>query len=179
MEHTDPSKERAPVASENAQAASPVEADLGTMQDALKSAKDEQLRLLAEMDNQRKRLQRDVDSARRYGAERLLSGLLPVLDSLERGLEEASADPARLRAGVELTLRQLQKALADQGLETVDPVGEPFDPEQHQAMSVVETSRHDPGTVASVMQKGYRVQDRLLRPALVVVAQEPPPPEDA
>ena len=167
MAHTDSNEERAP------------DAELSATREALKSAKDEQLRLLAEMDNQRKRLQRDVDAARRYGVERLLTGLLPVVDSLERGLAEAAADPAKLRAGVELTLRQLQKVLADQGLETLDPAGHAFDPEQHQAMSVVETRQHEPGTVANVMQKGYRLQERLLRPALVVVAQEPGRPEDA
>ena len=178
MENVDPSKERAPAAAPDAEA-TPAEAELSTMRGAVKAAKDEQLRLLAEMDNQRKRMQRDVDAARRYGVERVLAALLPVVDSLERGLADAAADPAKLRGGVELTLRQLQKALSDQGLETVDPVGQAFDPEQHQAMSVVETGQFDPGTVASVMQKGYRFQDRLLRPALVVVAQEPPPPEDA
>ena len=179
MENVDPSKERAPAAPQDANVATPIEAELNAMRDTLKSAKDEQLRLLAEMDNQRKRMQRDVESARRSGVERVLAGLLPVVDSLERGLSDGAADPAKLRAGVELTLRQLQKALSDQGLETVDPVGQAFDPEQHQAMSVVETGQFDPGTVASVMQKGYRLQERLLRPALVVVAQEPPPPEDA
>jgi molecular chaperone GrpE len=179
MENVDPSKERAPAAPEQMQQGTPIEAELNTMRDALKSAKDEQLRLLAEMDNQRKRMQRDVEAARRYGAERVLTGLLPVVDSLERGLAEGASDPSKLRAGMDLTLRQLHKALADQGLETLDPVGQAFDPEQHQAMSVTETGQFDPGTVAGVMQKGYRLQDRLLRPALVVVAQEPPPPEDA
>ena len=171
MENVDPSKEGAATAPLD-------ESEVDGMRDALKAAKEEQLRLLAEMDNQRKRMQRDVEAARRYGVERVLAGLLPVMDSLERGLSDAAADPAKLRNGVELTLRQLQKALSDQGLETVDPLGQAFDPEQHQAMSVVETGQFDPGTVASVMQKGYRLQDRLLRPALVVVAQEPPPPED-
>ena len=178
MENIDPSKERAAASPQNPEAA-PADLESSALRDAVKAARDEQLRLLAEMDNQRKRMQRDVEAARRAGVERVLTGLLPVVDSLERGLADAVADPARLRAGVELTLRQLQKALSDQGLETLDPVGHAFDPEQHQAMSVVETGRFDPGTVASVMQKGYRLQDRLLRPALVVVAQEPPPPEDA
>jgi molecular chaperone GrpE len=174
MENVDPSKDGAPAPEDT-----PFEAEMNALRDSLKAAKDEQLRLLAEMDNQRKRMQRDVEAARRYGVERVLSALLPVVDSLERGLSDSAGDPGKLRAGVELTLRQLQKALSDQGLETVDPVGQAFDPEQHQAMSVVETGQFDPGTVASVMQKGYRLQDRLLRPALVVVAQEPLPPEDA
>src|SRR6187402_3048658 len=135
MENVDPSKERAPAAPEQMQPAT-AGAEANEARDALKAAKDEQLRLLAEMDNQRKRMQRDVEAARRYGVERVLTGLLPVVDSLERGLAEGVSDPAKLRAGMDLTLRQLYKALADQGLETVDPVGQAFDPEQHQAMSV-------------------------------------------
>jgi molecular chaperone GrpE len=130
------------------------------------------LREHAELDNQRKRMSRELESARRYANERLLGDLLPVLDSLEAGLGVASADVAKLREGMELTLRQLGKAAQDNGLAPVDPVGQPFNPEMHQAMSLVDSPEHAPGTVIQVYQKGYQLNGRLLRPALVLVAKE-------
>jgi len=157
--------------------------DLGTqiarLEAELKSAREEQLRQLAEMDNQRKRLVRDVESARRYASERLLGDLLPVADALERGLGDSQAEPAKLRAGMELTQRLLAKALESHGVSVLDPVGQDFDPGQHQAMTTIPSGQHAPGTVVSVMQKGYALHDRLLRPAMVAVSEEPPPPEDA
>ncbi|WP_149193528.1 nucleotide exchange factor GrpE [Luteimonas suaedae] len=125
----------------------------------------------ADLDNQRKRLARDVEAARRFANERLLSDLLPVFDSLEAGLATApEGDP--LRAGVELTLRQLHKVAEGNGLVEVAPtVGEAFDPERHQAMSVVETQEVAPGAIVQLFQKGYKLNERLLRPALVVVAR--------
>lgn len=146
---------------------------------ALQAAKEEQLRLLAEMDNQRKRLLRDLESARKYGTERLLSDLLPVADSLERGLIEAAADPDKLRAGMDLTLRLLSRALEGGGAVALDPRGELFNPQLHQAVTTVPSSEHEAGTVVNVLQKGYRFHERLLRPALVAVASDPLPPEDA
>ncbi len=179
MENTDATGSSAPEVGGGQRAAdADLEERFNVARDELKAAKDEQLRLLAEMDNQRKRMARDVEAARRYGAERLIHSLLPVIDSLERGLTEGSADPARLRPGMELTLKLLSKALADHGVVVLDPLGQAFDPQSHQAMSVVESGQHDPGSVAGVLQKGYRLNERLLRPALVAVAQEPPPPED-
>lgn len=150
-----------------------------TLEEQLKAARDEQIRLLAEMDNQRKRLARDVESARKYAAERVLADLLPVADSLEAGLAADPSDAPKLHEGMELTLRMLAKALDGNGLKAIDPAGQPFNPELHQAMTMVETGEHAPGTVVTVFQKGYRLNDRLLRPALVAVAKEPPPPEDA
>jgi molecular chaperone GrpE len=143
--------------------------------------KAEHLRLLADLDNQRKRMARELEQARKYAAERLLGELLPVLDSLEAGLASArgGADAAKLAEGLELTQRMLAKAVENGGLKAIDPTGEAFNPEAHQAMSVVETGEHAPGTVVTVFQKGYRLNERLLRPALVAVAKEPPPPEDA
>ncbi len=125
----------------------------------------------ADLENQRKRLSREVETARRFANERLLSGLVPVFDALEAGLANAPEnDP--LRAGVELTLRELVKATEAHGLSTVAPAaGEPFNPEHHQAMSIVEVPGVAPGTVAQVFQKGYLLNDRLLRPAMVVVAK--------
>jgi molecular chaperone GrpE len=133
--------------------------------------KDETLRERAELDNQRKRLARDVDLARKFANERLLSELLPVLDSLDAGLGAAGEDASALRAGLDLTLKQLLKVAADNGLSLVDPLGQPFNPDLHQAISQAEAAGATPGTVLQVFQKGYLLNDRLLRPALVVVAR--------
>ncbi|HVV97722.1 MAG TPA: nucleotide exchange factor GrpE [Rhodanobacteraceae bacterium] len=131
------------------------------------------LRERAELENQRKRLQRDLDQARRFANEKLLSELLPVLDNLERGLAVEGADYGALRGGVELTLRELVRVAEANGLKAVDPIGQPFDPERHQAMSLVATGERAPNTVVAVMQKGYVLNDRLLRPALVAVSKAP------
>ena len=133
--------------------------------------KEEALRERAELDNQRKRLARDVDVARKFANERLLSELLPVLDSLDAGLKSSTGD-SPLHAGLELTQKQLLKVAADNGLSVVDPLGQPFDPDQHQAISQSEAGAGvAPGTVTQVFQKGYLLNSRLLRPALVVVAR--------
>ena len=134
--------------------------------------KEETLRERAELDNQRKRLARDGDVARKFANERLLSDLLPVLDSLDAGLKAGGDDNNALRAGLELTLKQLLKVAGDNGLTVVDPLGQPFDPDQHQAISQSEAGAGvAPGTVTQVFQKGYLLNSRLLRPALVVVAR--------
>jgi molecular chaperone GrpE len=126
----------------------------------------------ADLENQRKRLARDVDNARRFANERLLGELLPLFDSMEAGLANAAQnDP--LRAGLELTLKQLHTIAEKNGLSEISPAsGDSFDPERHQAMSVVEAQGIPPGAVAQTFQKGYVLNDRLLRPALVVVAQD-------
>jgi molecular chaperone GrpE len=131
----------------------------------------EALRERADLDNQRKRLARDLDQARRFANERLLTELLPLFDSMEAGLAAAEkADP--LREGLELTLRQLHRIAESNGLVEVAPqAGDSFDPERHQAMSMIEAGALPPGAVAQVFQKGYVLNDRLLRPALVVVAK--------
>ena len=131
------------------------------------------LRERAELENQRKRLQRDLEQARRFANEKLLADLLPVLDNLERGLAVEGSDYAVLRGGVELTLRELARVVDANGLKVIDPVGQPFDPERHQAMSMVPSGEHQPNTVVAVMQKGYVLNDRLLRPALVAVSKAP------
>lgn len=133
--------------------------------------REDALRERAELDNQRKRLQRDVELARKFANERLLGDLLPVIDSLEAGLTAAPADAGAVREGMELTLRQLLKVAADHGLKAVDPVGQPFNPDQHQAMSMVDSPDHAPGHVVQVYQKGWLLNERLLRPALVVVSR--------
>lgn len=133
------------------------------------------LRTQAEMENVQKRLQRELDKSRRYALERIMNDLLPVVDSLERGLitEEGQASSDQIREGAELTLKMLHKVVADHGLVVVDPLYHEFDPESHQAMTMQTTTEHEPNTVVAVMQKGYRLNDRLIRPALVMVAQAP------
>jgi len=131
------------------------------------------LRERAEIDNQRKRLQRDLEQARKFANERLLGELLPVLDNLERGLAADKGEAAGLRAGVELTLKELLRVVQAHGLVIVEPLGQPFDPERHQAMSMIESADHAPDHVVAVLQKGYVLNERLLRPALVNVAQSP------
>jgi molecular chaperone GrpE len=135
--------------------------------------KEETLRERAELDNQRKRLARDVDVARKFANERLLSELLPVLDSLDAGIKSAGPGDSPLHAGLELTEKQLLKVAADNGLEVIDPQGAAFDPDRHQAISQSDEPGVAPGTVTNVFQKGYLLNGRLLRPALVVVSRHP------
>lgn len=171
MENTDP---RPTAATGFPDGANPSEWDLAArvaeLENQLGAARDEQLRERAELDNQRKRLVREVEQARRFANERLLGDLLPVLDSLEAGLL-AAGDEGKVREGLELTLRQLLRVAEANGLVPVDPRGAAFNPEQHQAVSTTASSEHAQGTVVQVFQKGYLLNDRLLRPALVVVAQ--------
>ncbi len=147
-----------------------LDGELEQLRTAMASLREEALRERAELDNQRKRLARDVDQARRFANEKLLSQLLPVLDSLDAGLLAASAETGPLKDGLDMTLRQLLKVGADNGMTQLDPIGVAFDPEWHQAISQVPAAGTEPGTVVQVFQKGYSLNDRLLRPALVVVA---------
>lgn len=144
--------------------------ELEQLRGALGDLREEALRERAELDNQRKRLARDVDQARRFANEKLLSQLLPVLDSLEAGLKAAGDATGPLKDGLELTLRQLLKVGEDNGLAQINPEGETFDPEWHQAISQLESPGAEPGSVLQVFQTGYALNERLLRPALVVVA---------
>ena len=134
--------------------------------------RDTVLRERAELENQRRRLHRDLEQARRFANEKLLNELLPVYDSLERGLAIESGDAAAVREGLALTLKALLKVAEAQGLVQVDPLDQPLDPERHHAVSMVEAPGKAPGTVVDVLQKGYLLNDRLLRPALVAVAKD-------
>lgn len=126
----------------------------------------------ADLENQRKRMARELETARKFANERLLADLLPVFDSLDAGLAAAGAEAGALREGLELTQRQLLKVGADNGLSVLDPAGQPFDPALHQAVSQVPAGAAPPGSVVQVFQKGYVLNGRLLRPAMVVVAQQ-------
>lgn len=132
--------------------------------------RDRCLRAHAELDNLRKRLEREAEQARRFANEAILVDLLPVLDSLERGLAAGPVDAATLREGMELTLRQLIKALEAHGVRILDPRGEAFDPRFHQAVATQPAEEVEADRVLSVVQKGMLLRERLLRPALVVVS---------
>jgi molecular chaperone GrpE len=134
------------------------------------------LRAVAENDNVRKRAQRDLEAAHRFAIERFAAELLDVRDSLELGVASGpAAEPARLVEGMEATLRLLNRAFEKSGVSVMDPVGQPFDPEFHEAMATQPSAEAAPGTVLAVVQKGYLLNGRLLRPARVLVAREPDP----
>ena len=140
------------------------------LQGELEQAKAQLLLDRADLDNQRKRLARELEQARKFANEKLLGELLPLFDSMEAGLAAATADDP-LRAGLELTLKQLHSIAEKNGLVEVAPAaGDAFDPERHQAMSMVPAGDVPPGSIAQLFQRGYVLNDRLLRPALVVVA---------
>ncbi len=137
----------------------------------LDAQRDAWLRALADAENARKRAQSDIAMARKYAAERIVEDLLPVMDALEATLGAGSASPDALRAGVELTQKQLRNAFERAGVAEVSPdPGQRFDPHRHQAMAAVESDQ-EPNSVLAVMQKGYSLQDRVVRPALVTVAK--------
>jgi molecular chaperone GrpE len=135
---------------------------------------DDLLRLRAELDNLRKRAARDVENAHKHGLERFMTELLPVKDSVALGLSAADGaepDAKKLREGLELTLKLFDAASEKFGLRELNPEGQSFDPEYHQAMSMQDAAGVEPGTVIMVVQKGYLLNERLLRPAMVIVAQ--------
>jgi len=130
------------------------------------------LRAVAELDNFRKRTDREIENARKYAVERFAQELVTVGDALEAGIKAGSANPGpALLEGAEATLRQLHKAFEKAGIKIIDPTGQPFDPEWHEAMVAQESREHPANTVLSVIQKGYSLNGRLLRPARVVVSK--------
>lgn len=148
-------------------------AQLGEAERTIAALKDGMLRERADIENQRRRLQRELEQSRRFANEGLLRELLQVCDNLEHGLAADNASADVLHEGMQLTLKSLLKVVTDHGLTVVDPVDQPFDPERHQAMSMVASDELPPNTVVTVVQKGYLLNDRLLRPALVIVARAP------
>jgi molecular chaperone GrpE len=148
-----------------------------TLQDAQAKADQHWNQLLlarAELDNTRRRSERDVENAHKYALEKFVRELLPVKDSLELGLAAALGEGSeleKLREGMELTLKMLSAAMEKFGVSEVDPKGAKFDPERHQAMAMQESPTAEPNTVMTVYQKGYLLNDRLIRPAMVVVAK--------
>ena len=149
----------------------PLAAEVEALRAEIEQLRGESLRERAELDNQRKRMARELEAARRFANERLLADLLPLFDSMEAGLA-AAAEGDPLRAGLELTLRQLHRIAEANGLQEIAPApGDGFDPERHQAMSMAAAPGVPAGHVATLFQKGYVLNERLLRPALVVVAE--------
>ncbi|AJY13768.1 nucleotide exchange factor GrpE [Burkholderia dolosa] len=153
-----------------APAAEAADAALAEAQAKVAELQESYLRAKAETENVRRRAQEDVAKAHKFAIESFAEHLLPVLDSLEAAVGDTSGDIAKVREGVELTLRQLTSALEKGRVVAINPVGEKFDPHQHQAISMV-PAEQEPNTVVTVLQKGYMIADRVLRPALVTVAQ--------
>ncbi len=149
-------------------ALSKAEKELATHRDAM-------LRMQAEMENLRKRLIRDLERSRKLALERIMKDILQVRDSLELGLEtdSGSATAEHLREGQALTFKMLNKVLQDHDMELIDPVGEVFNPEFHQAMTVLPSEEFEDNSVMEVLQKGFKLHDRLIRPAMVVVSRKP------
>jgi molecular chaperone GrpE len=150
--------------------------DSASLETQVEELKETVLRAQADLQNVRRRAERDVESAHKYAIEKFTKDLLAVLDSMDRALELAETtegfDVAMLE-GTQMTHKLLLDTVAKHGVEPIDPAGEPFDPQAHQAMSMVESAEHPPSTVMTVMQKGYTLEGRVLRPAMVVVTKAP------
>ena len=153
------------------------DAELAATQAQLQEAREAQLRALAEMENVRKRAQRDVEAAHRFAVERFAADMIEVRDTLELGLAAAGAAPeaAKFVEGSQATLRMVDKAFERAGIAVVDPIGQGFNPELHEAIMAQPTADHPVGSVLTVVQKGFTLNGRLLRPARVVIARSPDP----
>ena len=151
-----------------------IEQQLGKAQETIKDYWDQMMRLRAEIENNRKRAERDVENAHKYALKTFIENLLPIIDSMEMGQSAAVADNATLesiREGSALTMNMFVQVLEKNGLQQIDPLGEKFDPERHQAISMIEAEGAESSSVVEVMQKGFLLNDRLVRPAMVVVAK--------
>jgi molecular chaperone GrpE len=173
-EHDDPTGQ-APDQETPATGAPTAEEALATAQAQLQEAREAQLRALAEMENVRRRAQRDVEAAHRFAVERFAADLVEVRDTLELGIAAASAAPeaAKFVEGSQATLRMLDKAFEKAGVAVLDPTGQNFNPEFHEAMVAQPSAEHPAGSVLAVIQKGFTLNGRLLRPARVVIARAP------
>lgn len=155
-------------------ASSDLKQELAEAQLKIKDYWDQIVRLNAEMDNLRKRSVRDVENAHKYAIKNFSEALLPVCDSMEMGIAASDGDNANLQSikeGMEMTMSMFKSMLEKNGIEAIDPVGEKFNPDKHQAMSMQESAEHEPNMVMAVMQKGYVIKDRLIRPAMVMVSK--------
>ncbi len=152
-----------------------IDSELAQAEEEIAKHREAMLRMQAEMENLRKRLNRDLERSRKLALEKIMKDLLQVWDSLERGLEvdAGSLSVESLVEGQELTLKMLEKVLQDHDLEIIDPAGQPFNPELHEAMTVLPSADVDENTVIEVLQKGFMLHDRLIRPAMVVVSGKP------
>jgi molecular chaperone GrpE len=166
---------------EGAVSADSAAADAGDLATALAAAearaaeaRNSYLRAVAEFDNFRKRSEREIDNARKFAIERFAQELVTVGDALEAGINAGAANPGpALMEGAQATLRQLHRAFDKAGIKIIDPLGQPFDPQWHEAMAVQESRDQPPNTVLAVIQKGYSLSGRLLRAARVIVSKAP------
>ena len=156
---------------ESPAASSPEEQQLEALQAELAAAREQVLRANAEMQNVRRRAEQDVEKAHKFALERFAGELLPVVDNLERALAAIPVEETVNREGVELPLKSLLGALEKHGVSLIDPHGEHFNPEHHQAIAMLDAPHATPNSVVDVMQKGYSLNGRLLRPAMVAVAK--------
>ena len=155
---------------------SALQQQLSAAEAAAQEEKDRALRIAAEMENLRRRAAQDVEKAHKFALEKFTGELLPVIDSLERALGLADRNNETLKPmmeGVELTLRAMLTTVGKFGVEQVNPMGDAFDPNRHQAISMVENGNVAPNSVMAVMQKGYELNGRVIRPAMVMVARAP------
>jgi len=153
-----------------------LEAAVIAAESKLAAQKDSVMRAIADADNARKRAQGEIDKARKFALEKFAGELLPVADNLERALQVANPENEAIKPivdGVELTLKSFLNTIEKFGMTVVDPQGQPFNPEKHQAMSMQENAELPPNSVLAVMQKGYEINGRLLRPAMVMVTRAP------
>lgn len=159
--------------------------ELAAAEAATAAAEDRALRAAAEAENTRRRTERSIENAHKFALERFVGDLLPAVDSFERAADAAGSTEsdagavAAIAEGVALSLKLLLEAMDKQGIAAVDPLGAPFDPKLHEAMSMVEKAEAEPGSVVEVFQKGYTVNGRLARPARVIVAKAPATAADA
>lgn len=144
------------------------------LEKALEETKEQSMRTAAEAQNMRRRAEHDAEKSRKFALEKFVKELLPVVDSLEKALEAMGEEATEAhREGVSMTLKMQLDVLGKFGVESVDPHGEPFDPQLHEAMTMVPNPDMDPNTVMEVIQKGYQLNGRLIRPAMVVVSKKP------
>ncbi|EPD5883685.1 nucleotide exchange factor GrpE [Vibrio cholerae] len=151
-----------------------LEAALLVSEERVKEQQDSVLRARAEVENMRRRSEQEVDKARKFALSRFAEELLPVIDNLERAIQAADGEVEAIKPlleGVELTHKTFVDTIAKFGLKEINPHGEAFNPELHQAMSIQESAEHEPNTVMFVMQKGYELNGRVLRPAMVMVSK--------
>lgn len=174
-------KEATEAAAEEAQAENEVvkgeESEVEALRAQVKEAQEQMLRSQAEMQNVRRRAEIDVEKAHKFALEKFVKELLPVADSLEKAVESTEGKEndgelvASIREGVDMTLNLFMNSLGKFNVEQLNPVGEPFDPQQHEAMSMVPSPDAEPNSIVAVVQKGYLLNGRVVRPAMVVVAK--------
>ena len=170
-------------ADEKPEDAESLKASLEEARREIAGLEDRALRAAAESENVRRRADRSIENARKFALERFVEDLLPAVDSFERAVEAASghakggaSEASAMAEGIELSLKLLIGAMERQGIAVVDPIGAPFDPNLHEAMTMVDNAEVEPGSVVDVFQKGYTVNGRLIRPARVIVARQPAVP---